>query len=246
MITKRGALGYFSRATPAPHLRRLATIGVSVWFVTCTVHTKGLYTVHAQCCSFVFGNYHVSPRLPTLQNPNCSETWLATPQSYPCILVETAWHSASRESWSSLCIFACELFDIVRCTSSCSLDSKDWVHSKLEETEQTGNAWKQPRSRATFGEGSQPSEPEVLPKLTDPVEIGQRWEELMSADPEHLGRDNANALQNCQQQKNFTIWCKRSGQVDTCICLFTHCNYTVLYASYVYMPCFLHTTNRYS
>ena len=89
--------------------------------------------------------------------------------------------------------------------SSCSLDSKDWVHSKLEETEQTGNAWKQPRSRATFGEGSQPSEPEVLPKLTDPVEITQRWEELMSTDPEHLGRDNANALQNCQQQKNYTI-----------------------------------------
>eukprot|EP00434_Breviolum_minutum_P028272 symbB.v1.2.025011.t1/scaffold2406.1/size85596/8 len=63
----------------------------------------------------------------------------------------------------------------------------DWVHSKLEETEQTGNAWKQPRSRATFGEGSQPSEPEVLPKLTDPVEITQRWEELMSTDPEQDG-----------------------------------------------------------
>lgn len=79
------------------------------------------------------------------------------------------------------------------------------MHSKLEETEQTGNAWKQPRSRATFGEGSQPEvEPEVLPKLTDPVEIDRRWEELMSAD-EHLGRDNANALQNCQQQKNYTI-----------------------------------------
>ena len=76
------------------------------------------------------------------------------------------------------------------------------MHSKLEETE-AGYAWKEPRSRSTFGEGSRPSEPEILPKLTDPVEIEKRWEELMSADPEHLGRDNANALQNIYERKSI-------------------------------------------
>ena len=225
MITKRGALGYFSRATPAPHLRHLATIGVSVWFCDMYIQRDCIQHMHNVVVLFL-------------------ETTMFLPASQLCrtrTVLKPGWqpHKTTPAYWS-------RLHGILPVENSCSLDSKDWVHSKLEETEQTGNAWKQPRSRATFGEGSQPSEPEVLPKLTDPVEITQRWEELMSTDPEHLGRDNANALQNCQQQKNYTIWCKRSGQVDTCICLFTHCNYTVLYASYVYMPCFLHTTNRYS
>ena len=112
------------------------------------------------------------------------------------------------------------------------------MHSKLEETE-AGYAWKEPRSRSTFGEGSRPSEPEILPKLTDPVEIEKRWEELMSADPEHLGRDNANALQNIYERKSIITQYYAEG-VDKYKYLIYIYNYIHIYI-YIYTCMYLST-----